>query len=280
MRNKCPNLMWLMPAFQTPRTPEDWKKIAAEFEGKWQFPNCLGAIDGKHIAIRPPPDSGSLYFNYKGFHSIVLMGVCNANSEFIYVDVGTNGRVSDGGVWEKCTLANHIENNTAGLPDDCVLSGSDRSLPFVFVADDAFPLQYHIMKPFPHQQQTPRERIFSYRLSRARRTVENGFGILANRFRVFLSPLNLSPEKVEIIVFACIALHNFLRRDSVNQYVQPEGCLQFEDIVDRTIRPGNWGTAPQLVQLQRVGRNSSSEAKCIRQQYMDYFCEEGAVDWQ
>lgn len=71
-----------------------------------------------------------------------------------------------------------------------------------------------------------------------------------------------------------------MRGDSVNQYVQPEGCLEFEDISDKTIRPGNWGTTPQLVQLQKVGRNASSEAKSIRERYMGCFCKEGAVAWQ
>lgn len=73
----------------------DWLDIAAGFENKWQFPHCLGAIDGKHVQIIPPKESGSYYFNYKKTHSIVLMAIANANREFIYCSVGTNGRVSD-----------------------------------------------------------------------------------------------------------------------------------------------------------------------------------------
>lgn len=76
-------------------------KTGQSFEDKWNFPNCGGAIDGKHIRIRCPPKSGSYYYNYKKFFSTVLMAVVNADYEFIYVDIGTNGRVSDGGVIEK-----------------------------------------------------------------------------------------------------------------------------------------------------------------------------------
>lgn len=77
--------------FQTPVDAEQWKEIANAFEAKWQFPHCVGAIDGKHVNIKPPPGSGSYFYNYKGTHSIVLMVIVNANYEFVYIDVGANG---------------------------------------------------------------------------------------------------------------------------------------------------------------------------------------------
>ena len=54
------------------------------------------AIDCKHIAIESVPDSGSFYFNYKGYNSIVLIASVDANYTFIYVDIGLNERISDG----------------------------------------------------------------------------------------------------------------------------------------------------------------------------------------
>lgn len=83
---------------QFPSTSEDWNHIANNFGLKYQFWNCLGAIDGKHIAIIKPKHSGTTCFNYKGFFSIVLLAIVNTNKEFIMVDVGINGRISDGGV--------------------------------------------------------------------------------------------------------------------------------------------------------------------------------------
>lgn len=80
--------------FQKP-SKEEWKRIAADFGDKYQFWNCLGALDGKHVKIQRPEHSGSLYFNYKGHFSIVLMVLANANKEFIMIDVGANGRVSE-----------------------------------------------------------------------------------------------------------------------------------------------------------------------------------------
>ena len=89
---------------QVPSTEEEWKRTVAEFLGKWNFNNCIGALDGKHIVIKPPPNSGSYYFNYKHSFSKVLLGLVDASYKFIYVDIGCNGRVSDGGVFRNCKL--------------------------------------------------------------------------------------------------------------------------------------------------------------------------------
>ena len=78
-----------------PRDETEWKETAEEFKTKWNFSNRAGAFDGKHIAIEKPLGSGSVYHNYKGFFSIVLFAVVNANYEFIYVHTCTNGSVGD-----------------------------------------------------------------------------------------------------------------------------------------------------------------------------------------
>ena len=84
---------------QIPNTKEKWEKVAQEFAEKWQFPNCIGALDGKHIILNSPDNSGSLFYNYKGSFSIILLGLSDANNRFLYIDVGAYGRNSDGGVY-------------------------------------------------------------------------------------------------------------------------------------------------------------------------------------
>lgn len=84
--------------FSCPRTAKEWRQIAELFKERWQLPNCIGAADGKHIRILHPKNTGSQFYNYKGFYSIVLMAVVDADYKFTFCDVGCQGRISDGGV--------------------------------------------------------------------------------------------------------------------------------------------------------------------------------------
>lgn len=125
--------------FQLPSNENEWKAIGADFEKRWNFPYCLGAVDGKHIKIKPPPGSGSYFFNYKHFHSQVLMAIANANYELIYFHFGTNGRVSDGGAIKNTDFYQKLINGTLSLPQPGSVNGI--TLPYVFVGDEAFALR-------------------------------------------------------------------------------------------------------------------------------------------
>ena len=79
-------------------TEEIFQEIAKNFSIRWNFPNCVGNVDGKHIRIKCPPNSGSQYFNYKQYHSIFLQAFVDTSLQFVNVDIGANGKQSDGGV--------------------------------------------------------------------------------------------------------------------------------------------------------------------------------------
>lgn len=107
--------------------------------------------------------SGSYYFNYKGTHSIVLMALVDAQLRFVYVDAGTNGRVSDGGVWGKSRLKAVLEHGDLNLPPPKPLPGRTTAVPYVIVADEAFGLKPYLAKPFPSADLTDDRRICNYR---------------------------------------------------------------------------------------------------------------------
>ena len=268
-----------------PCTVEDWKIIAHEFGKYWNFPNCIGALDGKHVVMQAPAKSGSVYFNYKKTFSIVLMAVCNARYEFTLVDIGDCGQQSDGSVYNCSNLGYAIENNKLNIPGPTSLPNSQKILPHVFVADDAFGLKPHMMKPFPFQNMPPDGRIFNYRLSRARRVIENTFGIAASRFRIFHRPIVASVEKVQAITKAVVALHNYLmRKNSLNacRYC-PRNYIDQDSATGVTA--GEWREKQSeisgLQPLKRVGSNNySMDASFVRQQFKEYFNSEGAVEWQ
>ncbi|KAK5648133.1 hypothetical protein RI129_003025 [Pyrocoelia pectoralis] len=220
-----------------PKTTADWKKIALDFQNRWNFPHCLGAVDGKHVQITAPPGSGSYYFNYKKTFSVVLMGIANANYEFIYCDVGTNGRVSDGGVIENTTFMKNLIANKLNIPEPEIVVSDEPPLHYVFVGDEAFAMRHDFLKPYNQREHDYEKRIFNYRLSRARRIIENSFGILANRFRIFHTRINLKVDNIDTVILACCALHNFLRRNSSNSYT-PSDVFDFEDTSTGLVTPG------------------------------------------
>ncbi|MGH0132709.1 UNVERIFIED_CONTAM: hypothetical protein FKN15_008191 [Acipenser sinensis] len=135
----------------------------------WNFPLCIAALDGKHIVNEPPPNSGCHYFNYTGLHPIVLMALVDAELKFSYVDVGTNGRMSDSGVWAKCGLSSALESNELNLPPPECLPGQKSKVPYVVVADEAFAFKSYLMKPYPRANLDEQTRIFNYHLSSASR---------------------------------------------------------------------------------------------------------------
>ena len=197
---------------KTPSTADEWGIIAKKCNERWDFPNCLGAIDGKHVVMQPPPEAGSQFFKYKLTHSIVLLAVAGPDYECLFADIGTNGRVSDGGVWNKSMIAQMIENEQIELPPAKCLPFGSKKLPHVFVADDAFALKRYLMKPYPQNGLDGTKKKYNYRHSRARRIVENLFGIIANRWRVFRSIILLPPSTIERLVLAALVLHNYLRQ--------------------------------------------------------------------
>ena len=255
----------------TPKTAAEWQAKAVAFQQRWDYPHCVGAIDGKHVVVEAPANSGSLYYNYKHTFSMVLLAVVDADYKFTYSDIGAYGKQSDGGVFSASSLglAFAAPNNQLSLAEDSVIDGADHlgPVPYVIVADEAFPLQRHMMRPFPGKSSTLEQDAYNYRHSRARRVVENAFGILSEWWRVYHTKITVLPESVKKLDMATTVLHNMLQR-------QRGASSESTDAADSHVQQ-----AAALQPLHRMGSRGTNAAIDIRNKFSQYFTEY-PLPWQ
>jgi hypothetical protein len=115
-----------------------------------------------------------------------MMVIVDANYCFIYVNVGCQGYISDGGVFRKNEFYRKLKNDDLYLPQDEALPGQTLPAPYMLVADDAFPLTRYTIKLYATDlnKESPK-RVFNYRLPSTRRNMENAFGLLASVVSTF-----------------------------------------------------------------------------------------------
>lgn len=205
------------------------------------------------------------------------MAIVDAKYEFLYVDVGKNGRLSDGGVLEETMFFQHLKDNKLNLPGN---AENVADLNFVFIGDEAFAFHEHLLKPFPQRDLNHDRRIYNYRLSRGRNVVENAFGLIAARFRILQSPINVGVDKICYIVLAVCVLHNFLL---LRGAAYRSSCtFDSENQSTHQINTnGEWrDTGVSLVGLQGKRQNPPLAAKQNRDAYASFFNGEGAIPWQ
>lgn len=260
----------LQPEYLPKPSRQLWLKTASRYWELWNLPNCCGSIDGKHIRIKAPPKSGSAYFNYKGYFSIVLLAVADADGLLLSVDIGEYGRNSDGRAFKESAFGKAVVSDQLDLPEPKPLPGENdnASFPYYFVADEAFPLSDRVMKPYPRRQLTNDKRIFNYRLSRGRRSIECAFGLLTSKFRVLETPICCNIDKIDSIIQAICVLHNFIRvHDGV--FTNPTFQLKEHIIANNNpIQPGRH-------------RRPTNGALELRNRLCNFFNQPtGALPWQ
>ena len=211
-----PGLHIILKEFQQeylvcPTDPEDWKKIEERFRNRWNVPHAVGALDGKHIAIKKPKKSDSEYFNYKGYFSLVLLALVDADYKFLLANAGASGSSSDAHIFNRSKLTRKIENRTLGLPPPEPLGPGGARCTLLPAGGRCLCLMPWLVKPYSRRQLTREERIANNRISRGRRVIENSFGILVKRFRVLLTTMEQRPKVVRDIVLTCVVLHNMPR---------------------------------------------------------------------
>ena len=225
-----------------------------------------------------------MYRNYKGFNSIVIICICDAKYRITYVDIGAYGRRGDSCIFSISDFGVKFETEQMNLPDPEKITIDGPPLPYCLVGDEAFPLSNYLQRPYPGKNISIERRIFNYRLSRARRLIENVFGILASRWRILRRPIDTTVDTAKKIVQATVVLHNYLRIKDIeaNEYITPEMVDQENEIQENI--PGSWRRFQGswcFQDVTRIGRNNSTiQAMEIRDEFCKYFCGVGAVPWQ
>ena len=141
---------------------------------------------------------------------------------------------------------------------------------FFFVGDEAFPLKTYLMRPYPRLALTDEKRIFNFRLTLARKTVECAFGMLTSKFRVFEVPIACSENVVKSIIASACVLHNYVRKSEGVPYTPKNTFSDFEVSHEN--------------QHLRVDANTNlTSAKAIREYLTKYFLKPGIAipsQWQ
>lgn len=165
-----------------------------------------------------------------------------------------------------------INTNQFNIPPENALPSTDVVVPNVILGDEAFALTKTMMKPFPRAQSLydKSKAIYNYRHCRARRTTENAFGIMSSYFRIFFTPIQTKPEKIDKIIMAACLLHNMMRDEKI-----PSPTESTFDTIDNLTLP----TENLIPIANSIGR-PTNEGTTIRDKFKEYFNGVGAVNWQ
>ncbi|XP_075530111.1 uncharacterized protein LOC142563442 [Dermacentor variabilis] len=189
------------------------------------------------------------------------MAVVDSECKYVLIDVGAEGRMSDGGTFKNSDFGHALSHGQLDIPSLGCLPGTSTNAPYAFIKDEAFQMRKDFMRPFPARHLNDNKRIFNYRLSRARRCVENAFSTTAARWRVLLRTMNLQLENVDFVVNAASVLQNFLTIYNPQAHKFPDRKDSFGNVV-----AGHWRQSMQT---------AASDL------FTAYFCNSaGQVPWQ
>lgn len=256
-----------------PVSESEFIELADETNKRWNFPNGVFAINGKHIALSNLAHEATDFYNYKAFHSIVLMAMVIFYYQLLFYDAGCPGKMSQ--------FCDKLINKEIKLPPPQPLPLSaesnwqDLNVPFVVYpfGDSAFSLSENLMIPYSECGiLEDSKRIFNDRLSRFQQVSENAFGIWSHRFRLFQTLIDLQPEKVITLINASVALHNMLCKKSCEYYFSHgfvDGVLVDRESIKLT----------SLQSQSAVNNLNSSSCVEVRDIFAEYFSGLGKIRW-
>jgi hypothetical protein len=182
-----------------PVTNQDTIRTKQDFLHMANFPNVIACVDCTHCRIVAPADHEHEYVNRKGFHSINVQIMCDANMRIVNIVVQWPGSTHDARILRQSNVYQGFEN---GEVNGLVLG------------DSAYPLKPWLMTPILIPR-TELERRYNHAHTHTRCIVERCIGLAKRRFYCLGSILRLSPERACTVITACLILHNFCLRKGI-----------------------------------------------------------------
>ncbi|KAJ8669206.1 hypothetical protein QAD02_000465 [Eretmocerus hayati] len=226
-----------------PSEPEHWLSIAQRYQTLCDHPYCAGSLDAMHVWIIRPPHGGSLFHNFEGFNSIVLMTLSDADRRITWYTLGDYGHLSDSSVYAVSSLKGKLDNNELVLPAARELPNSHVVVPIVTLTDEIFPLGPHTLKPYSRRTLTTREqKMYNFLHSRNRMPVECQYGNLQKKWEILQQPLGFDLSTTKNVIASIIALNNSLINSnnphlSTYEPINPNREQLDQQMVDGLVRP-------------------------------------------
>ncbi|CAI6361194.1 unnamed protein product [Macrosiphum euphorbiae] len=223
-----------------PETPEEKMELKVQFYGLARFPKVIGAIDCTHIKLQcPSRENGELYRNRKGYFSLNVQALVNANLEFMDVVVRWPGSAHDSNIFANSRLKARME-----LPEfsDCIILG-----------DSGYALSHYLLTPLARTT-TNAERLYNESQIRSRNVVERTFGVWKRRFPVLFFGLRLKMETTMAVIQACAVLHNIARLQRDPQ--PPDDIENIKQLLSAEISEIEAATQPQINSPAQALRNA------------------------
>ncbi|XP_050507518.1 putative nuclease HARBI1 [Diabrotica virgifera virgifera] len=219
-----------------PNSEHSRNTVSNGFRRRYNFPQCLGAIDCTHIAIISPPENYPAlpYYCRKGYYSINCQIVVDSKYNILNMNARFPGSTHDSAIWQASNIKTIMENLYIG--------GAN----YFLIGDSGYPLQPFLLTPFENPQENTPESNYNYHFIRSRNVVEKLNGVLKSRFRCLLKhrALNYNPIKAGKIIYSCGALHNIANfyKDEVPEEgddVEPDNENDIDIIENRPV-DHNW----------------------------------------
>ena len=241
-----------------PVTEAEVKEKTNKFFSHWQFPQCLGAVDGTHVYIKQPSDNATDYIDRKSRFSINVQACCDYGCQFLDVVVKWPGSVHDARMFINSALN---EKMRSGVIPKCYkrVVSDEAPIPVFILGDPAYPLLPYLMKEYANGGCTAQEQYFGYKLCSARNVIECAFGHLKARFSALRREMDINLSDLPTVVYACFVLHNFCE---VNK----------ESISDERVRAVMEDDQSSQPSIQRTPiQSNETEGKRVRRVLTKYF---------